>query len=509
MKKICKTKLLAMLLLSACGGQPASAGMAGPAASGSVPESVAAPGSVPEPEEEPDTIVYEGWNRDAKGCDLHYLCSEGFDYAEEFYNGYAFAMRGLDCGYVDRDGNFTVGYQINEELRYKWFGDEFFNGSVISATGLAEGRAGNCFGVSEEGLYPYCEMDGGSYYESLWGYKDIHTGEIVIPAQYETPAPFREGRAVVRPREQEDGQSKTSYVIDTNGEVVFSTGKIYQGYFSGGMLRTGLVEGDPLKDNCVVDRNGNILISLAPGNGSLWAYTNLYLTVENDNYAGDCRNDAPYDPEHIYTWTENEQGEKDAFYINSRGERTLDAPADVFSTSIFRGGFAVIITYENGEFKYGLINGSGEVVAPAIYDGIGSFGYNGDPAVLDKNDYSYVKEGENYYIINTDIEKVDEEAYEALSYYQDGLMAAQKNGKWGYVKPGESVAIDFVYDSASDFANGIASVEKDGEFFYIDQSGTRLTGAYTEYYHACKEDAWLAFHSDEEHPFNFAVRSNG
>lgn len=92
--------------------------------------------------------------------------------------------------------------------------------------------------------------------------------------------------------------------------------------------------------------------------------------------------------------------------------------------------------------------------------------------------------------------------------YQDGLMAAQKDEKWGYVKPCEGVAIDFLYDGASDFTNGIALVEKDGEVFYIDQSGTRLTGAYTEHYYACREDTWLAFHSDEEHPFNFAVRSN-
>lgn len=162
-------------------------------------------------------------------------------------------------------------------------------------------------------------MEGSYAFDCLWGYKDIHTGEIVIPAQYETPAPFREGRAIVWPREKEDGQFGTHYVIDTNGEVVFSTEKVYQGYFSGGMLRTGLEEGNPLKDNCVVDRDGNILISLAPGNGSLAFYTNLYHTVENINYAGDCRNDVPYDPEHIYTWTENEQGEKEDFYINSRG----------------------------------------------------------------------------------------------------------------------------------------------------------------------------------------------
>ena len=54
----------------------------------------------------------------------------------------------------------------------------------------------------------------------------------------------------------------------------------------------------------------------------------------------------------------------------------------------------------------------------------------------------------------------------------------------------------------------VCEVEKDGESVYINRSGACLTGAYTGYYYACKEDTWLAFHSDEEHPFNFAVRSN-
>lgn len=499
MKKICKTKLPAMLLacmllLSACGGQPASAGMAGPAASGSGPESVSAPESVSEPEQnEPEPAGSADW--ESEPGELRYLCSEGFDYAEEFYNGYAFAVRGLDCGYVDKDGNFTVSYQIDEDTWDWWFGEW---GRVSSAEDLAEGRVGEYFGVSEEGLYPYCErMTINGYENGFWGYKDIRSGEIVIPAQYQNPTPFREGRAVVE--ELREGYSEGRSIIDTDGNELFSIRKDFQGYFAGGMLHVCLWDDN---DNCMVDRDGNLLIDFyynAEAGGAT-----LYHTL--DVSGGGCRNDLAWDTEHILAWDYDDQRQGSLFYINNRGERTLDLPADAVDATVFRGGIA---GYRNEEGLWGLINCYGEVLTPPVYEDFGNFGYNGDAAVLDENDYSWVQENGEYYVVNTRIEKVDGEAYEWLATYCDGLMGACKDGQYGYIKPGEGVVIDFAYDGVGRFENGIACAMKEDDMFYIDKNGGRLAGAYTDQYYTCEENTWLAFHESAEHPFNFVVRSDG
>lgn len=58
--------------------------------------------------------------------------------------------------------------------------------------------------------------------------------------------------------------------------------------------------------------------------------------------------------------------------------------------------------------------------------------------------------------------------YEAIENFSDGLAAAKKDGKWGFVDYSNNAVIDFQYDDAHSFSDGLAPVQKDGKWGFID-----------------------------------------
>lgn len=62
--------------------------------------------------------------------------------------------------------------------------------------------------------------------------------------------------------------------------------------------------------------------------------------------------------------------------------------------------------------------------------------------------------------------------YEEAHSFTDGLAAVQKQGKWGYIDQNGKVVIPFTYEEEADnFSEGLALVKKDGKSGYIDKKG--------------------------------------
>ena len=426
---------------------------------------------------------------------MRYLCDQGFDYAEEFQNGYAFALRGLDCGYVDQSGVFQVCYQISQEIWDNWFHEVVMDEVFFTVADPSTGDVGSYFPMSEEGLYPFYQEGSG------WGYRNILTGETIVEPQFDFPAPFSEGRAVAAHTVTEvyegGGSAHSEYkVLDTSGRELFRPREAFQGRYCNGLLQANMGE----EETChLVDRDGNIVMDLGfPGyfnvtQGEPYGY--------EYGFGGSCNNEGAWDPEHILTWLADENNNvTESFYINSSGQRTLTTPAGAVNVGDFRGGVCGYLS-ENG--KWGLWNYKGELLTSALYEDFGYFGYNGDPAVLAEEDYSWATEdGVSYCILDNKGQKVGTEIYEGIGGYSDGLMAVCKAGKWGYLVPDEGMVIDFAFDASGRFSEGISWVEKDGEHYYINKKGEQLEGASTEVYYTCEEGAFLTFNDGK---YNFAV----
>jgi hypothetical protein len=56
--------------------------------------------------------------------------------------------------------------------------------------------------------------------------------------------------------------------------------------------------------------------------------------------------------------------------------------------------------------------------------------------------------------------------------FSEGLLAAQKDGKYGYIDKDGNTIIPFVFSSAGDFKNGAAKIsDESGLFGFINNTG--------------------------------------
>lgn len=61
--------------------------------------------------------------------------------------------------------------------------------------------------------------------------------------------------------------------------------------------------------------------------------------------------------------------------------------------------------------------------------------------------------------------------YDSAWDFEEGLAAVEKNEKYGYINKQGKLVVDFQYDNAFVFMEGLALVEKEGKYGYIDKSG--------------------------------------
>ena len=72
--------------------------------------------------------------------------------------------------------------------------------------------------------------------------------------------------------------------------------------------------------------------------------------------------------------------------------------------------------------------------------------------------------------------------YDDAGVFHEGLAAVEKDGKWGYLDKTGAVAIPFLFDDAQPFQGGLAAVILDGDAGFIEPDGTLALGF-------CYEDA--------------------
>ena len=71
-------------------------------------------------------------------------------------------------------------------------------------------------------------------------------------------------------------------------------------------------------------------------------------------------------------------------------------------------------------------------------------------------------------------EHITETKYNYASDFYEGLACVELNGKYGFIDKSGSIAIPLEYDDAASFHEGLARVESNGKYGYIDKSGNVL-----------------------------------
>lgn len=154
---------------------------------------------------------------------------------------------------------------------------------AISLVGVAQVKAADEKRVRyfEKVGKPYDLGKDGRVQKVVWGYKD-GKGNVVIPAEYSSVMPFREGRAYVY-----DGAAGGWKLIDTEGKQVGDT--IYSGtptpFYQGVSIVSTESEGSPV-DHFLINKSGERITKQSYEYIYLDEYDNYYVTSDNYSKSG-------------------------------------------------------------------------------------------------------------------------------------------------------------------------------------------------------------------------------
>ena len=128
---------------------------------------------------------------------------------------------------------------------------------------------------------------------------------------------------------------------------------------------------------------------------------------------------------------------------------------------MFQNGLAAV--KQNSEWM--LVNTNGEIQSEKfteiVLDYVGRYVKN--ETILTLNDNGI------YCLYDTEWELKGQFECDAVDIYtQDGIIAINKGGKWGFVNSIGEIIIEPSYDNAKSFSNGLAAVCKDGLWGFID-----------------------------------------
>lgn len=155
-------------------------------------------------------------------------------------------------------------------------------------------------------------------------------------------------------------------------------------------------------------------------------------------------------------------------YMDLSGEIKIVTDADQLRN--FSDSMAMAIYYvKEGEIdrKYAFLNYSGEMITEPVFIGATDF-VNGLAFVVEKDKRGYInKKGE--YVLELDERKFAYPFFEGLSQISDS-----EKFQFGYIDTNGRIVIPFEYDEAQMFSEGLAAVNIDGKFGFINRKNEML-----------------------------------
>ena len=178
--------------------------------------------------------------------------------------------------------------------------------------------------------------------------------------------------------------------------------------------------------------------------------------------SGNVAIDLVYDGAHDFSegLAMAQYGDKFGF-INKTGETIIPF---VYNGYTYKTGFTnglMVIWQSEGEaiFGYGVIDKTGNVVVPFEYSWIDYISYT-DDIYFEAEKYDRSGSGKTSIIDKTGeaIMEINREDYGEMRHLCEGLLAVQKEGKWGFLDIKGDIAVPFIYDWAENFIEGLAVV---------------------------------------------------
>lgn len=327
-----------------------------------------------------------------------------------------------------------------------------------------------------------------------YGYQTLN-GRRVIPAEYDSAAPFSDGVALVKlyPRWM---------YIDTTGKLL-----PIKGNKNNPALRLDWGYRHTLKPILIkvwdylayINPEGKVVLKLPPEITDATSFVNGRAKV----FKGEYYNYIDKKGNLLYQW----QPLPDDYHVALRNGKFgfidknnhLVIPPKFDYAYDFHNGLAKVQI--NG--KWGYINRKGQLITPLFdqitdfKDGLAIAKNNGKYALVNRQgkviskwyDKIYpfhdglarVKIGDKYTFITQEGKQLPQ-LFDDAGDFTGGLARVKLNGKWGFIDTKGKLVVKPQYDWVTDFVGGMAKVEKDGKFAFIGSKGQLITDWFDRIY---------------------------
>ena len=373
-----------------------------------------------------------------------------FKSASTFQEGLALVRTDTSEGFINQSGKFIFERALNENSRS---GEEYYSGFRDFSDGMAAIQIGNKRGFID---------------------KD---GKLLIPPKFDETNPFLNGKSVVT--------FGAGYeVLDKSGQpIAHLDDQIHS--VSGNMARIVNWGGNNPREGFCNLNTGKVTpptlteVSVFVDGSAWFRNTDTYkwgLIDENGqiliqpqyDYVAGAENDV------TMVFDYNSDGR---LLLNRRGD-TLLRNAVFNSIGMFSEGMAWA---EDGE-RRGYIDTAGKLLIPLQYKT--GYRFEDRASIYDySNGFSghrvYNDQGSSIYG-GRSVPEVWRKS-ESPGDFSEGLAAAFKDGKWGYIDRTGNFQIPPQYDWATDFSEGLAWVKKDKKWKLIDKNGHFIEGVQYDY----------------------------
>ena len=139
----------------------------------------------------------------------------------------------------------------------------------------------------------------------------------------------------------------------------------------------------------------------------------------------------------------------------------------------FYGGVAAVMEGD----KWGIIGENGDKITDFIFEDIKL----DDKGIAFRNGRAFAKINGSYTLIDTKGKQVGKSVWDDVDAFNADMIAAvMKDGKWGFIDADGKVVVDYQYEMAQSFANGMAAVMVGEKWGYIgaEDFGMKIQPAF-------------------------------
>lgn len=153
----------------------------------------------------------------------------------------------------------------------------------------------------------------------------------------------------------------------------------------------------------------------------------------------------------IYEWVKKCVKEENTIKANGNWRLHFD----------FISEFTNSIAYVSLKSMYGIVDTSGKIIVPLIYNNIYPF----------NEGFAVVQLGDNYGFIDNFGNLKIPIKYNSVGNFHNGLAAVSQEGKYGFIDTSGKVVIPIKYNSVSPFVGDYTLVNKGFSSFFVDKNG--------------------------------------